>query len=89
MRIYLINVLAFVILLAAYYLLAFLSGYGSKAGYVQEEKELLIKFLLFHLAVNFYVLYRTKHLRAISIIGSVVFIVLLYILAAYKFGLFQ
>lgn len=85
MRVYLVNILFFALLLITYYLLAFLSGYASKAGYFREEFNLFLKFFVFHFLLNFYLLYKLRQLKWVPILFSTLLIFLLYLLAALKF----
>jgi hypothetical protein len=83
-----LNVLIGIIILVVFYLSAFLSGYGSNATHLPQEKRLFVEFVFFHFVVNIYLLYRLKQIKATGIIISMSVIILLYLLAAWQFGYF-
>ena len=88
-KLFVLNVLIWLILLVMFYLAAFLSGYGSNSNYLPMEKNLFLKFIVFHFAISLYFLYRFKQLNFIGFIASAVLIAFLYLIAAWQFQYFN
>jgi len=89
LKLFLLNLLLGVLILIAFYLSAFLSGYASNVSYLPQEKKLFIKFAIFHFLVNIFFLYKYKQLNWIGIIGSIGLIVAFYLLLAWQFDYFK
>lgn len=88
-KVVVLNILLGIILLVAFYLSAFLSGYGSNIGYLTQEKKLFIKFIALHLIINLFELYRYNQINAIRFLSSLVTIAFLYTIAAWHFEYFS
>ena len=78
-----------IMLLLVFYLCAFLSGYGSNNGYLYQEKKLFIIFIVLHLVINLYVLYRYKQINVLGFLASLMTIIFLYGIAAWYFEYFN
>ncbi|HEY2721510.1 MAG TPA: hypothetical protein VGI82_07285 [Chitinophagaceae bacterium] len=88
-KLVLLNVLIGIILLIAFYLSAFLSGYGSNVSHLPEEKRLFIGFVIFHFIVNVFLLYRLKQFNWIGISVSILLIAIFYFVEAWQFEYFK
>jgi hypothetical protein len=84
-----INVLIAILLLIAFYFFAFLSGYGSNANYLPQEKLLFINFIIFHIVVAIFYLYRVNHLNLAAISATLLVLTGVYLLAAWQFEYFN
>ena len=84
MKLLLLNLLVYGILLTIFYFSAFLSGYGSNNSLLVQEEHLFIKFVVIHLLVNCFLLYKFKQVNLIGIVNSIFLILILYVLTAWK-----
>jgi len=84
----LLNVAIGVFILIAFYLSAFLSGYGSNNSYLSQERKLFITFLIFHVIISMFLLYKYRQINWMATLTSSLVIMLLYLIAAWKFGYF-
>jgi cytosine/uracil/thiamine/allantoin permease len=89
LKIALINVLIAIVLLIVFYFSAFLSGYGSNASYVPQEKKLFVKFMIFHFVAAVFLLYRYKQINLAAISTTILVMVGMYLLAAWQFEYFS
>ena len=88
-KLVLLNVLIGIILLIAFYLSAFLSGYGSNVSHLPQEKRLFIWFVISHFIVNVFLLYRLKQFNWIGISVSILLIAIFYFIEAWQFEYFK
>jgi cytosine/uracil/thiamine/allantoin permease len=89
LKIAVVNVLIAIVLLIVFYFSAFLSGYGSNASYLPQEKKLFVKFIIFHFVPAVFLLYRYKHFNLAGIFTTILVIVVMYLLAAWQFEYFS
>jgi len=87
-KLLLLNTLIYLLLLVIFYFSAFLSGYGSNAGFLSHEKRLFVYFFIFHLVLNFFLTYRFRQLNWTGITISTLLIIMLYVVAAWRFEYF-
>ncbi len=88
-KLVLLNVGIAIVLLIAFYFSSFMSGYGSNNSYLPQEKSLFIKFLIFHVIVAMFLLYKYRQITWMAILASMLVIVALYLIAAWQFGYFN
>lgn len=88
LRTVVVNVLIAVVLLTIFYFSVFLSGYGSNASYLPQEKNLFAGFVIFHFAVASFFLYRFKQFNLKVISATLLVVVTTYLIAAWYFEYF-
>jgi cytosine/uracil/thiamine/allantoin permease len=88
LKIAVVNVLMAILLLIVFYFIAFLSGYGSNASYLPQEKKLFVKFIIFHFVPAVCLLYRYKQFNLTGILTTILVIAAMYLLAAWLFEYF-
>jgi hypothetical protein len=85
----LLNTLIAMILLVVFYFSAFLSGYGSSVNYLPQEKRLFIGFIIFHLLINLFLIYKYKQFTWVDISISILALSIFYFVEAWLFGYFK
>lgn len=84
-----LNVAIGITLLIIFYFSAFILGYGSNINHLPQEKALFITFVIFHLIIAFFILYRYKQFNSIGIAVSIITIAVIYLIAAWRFEYFK
>jgi hypothetical protein len=66
-KILVINILLFLILYASFYLVSFLSGYGSNGTYIKDEIRLFIAFFILQTIIILFYLYKAESFTVINV----------------------
>jgi hypothetical protein len=79
----LINVILFIVLIILYFITGFLLGYGSNDNYKQSAWILFGGFVVTHLIINLIFISNPQKNSIIVVIGSCLYIMILYGIVAY------
>ena len=84
-KVYIINILLFIVLFVVYYITGFLLGYGSNDSYEANSWWLYTGFIFMHLVINVLFIAKPKVTAVNHIAISSVLILALYGIVAYIF----
>jgi len=84
-KLFLINIVLFVVLIVLYFTLGFLAGYGSNNTYEAAAWRLYAGFIIIHLIINFILLRKMKILSTLPIAFSCIEILILYGVVAWVY----
>lgn len=82
----LLNVLISIIVVVAFFLTAFLMGYGSNSSYTSATNRLYVVFISTHLIGSILILRKRKILNATNIVITILEVFIIYVLVAWYYN---